>query len=137
MDYRVYHCLNLKLRLRQYPSIFLSLSYHKYYKVTSDKDIRNDFTILYVRDPILLNRWYTIFAISKPITHLSLLIIFLSWSSMRRRRWSQKSSEFIPMFFIIIIPIQLYWTYTRTVDIHKRQSAAKRKLQLEADKKET
>ena len=34
----------------------LSLSYHKYYKGTSDKDIRNDFTILYVRDPILLNR---------------------------------------------------------------------------------
>ena len=33
--------------------------------------------------------------------------------------------------------IQLYWTYTRIVNIHKRQSATKRKLQLEADKKET
>ena len=32
-------------------------------------------------------------------------------------------------------PIQLYWTYTRTVNIHKRQSATKRKLQLEVDKK--
>ena len=30
----------------------------KYYKGTSDKDIRNDFTIFYVGDPILLNRWY-------------------------------------------------------------------------------
>ena len=77
MDYWVYHCLNLKLRLRQYLSLLLSLSYHKHYKGTSDKDIRNDFTILYVRDPILLNRWYTMFAISKPITRLSLLLIFL------------------------------------------------------------
>ena len=34
-------------------------------------------------------------------------------------------------------PIQLYWTCTRTVNIHKRQSATKRKLQLEAYKKET
>ena len=77
MDYWVYHCLKLKLRLRQYLSLLLSLSYHKHYKGTSDKDIRNDFTILYVRDPILLNRWYTMFAISKPITRLSLLLIFL------------------------------------------------------------
>ena len=36
-----------------------------------------------------------------------------------------------------IFSIQLYLTYTRTVNIHKRQSATKRKLQLEADKKET
>ena len=53
VHYWVYHCLNLKLRLRQYPSTLLSLSYHKFYKGTSDKDIRNDFTILYVRYPIL------------------------------------------------------------------------------------
>ena len=49
VNYWVYHCLNLKLRLRQYPSTLLSLSYHKYYKGANDKDIRNDFTILYVR----------------------------------------------------------------------------------------
>ena len=91
LDYWVYQCLNLKLRLRQYPSTLLSLSYHKYYKGTNDKDIRNEFTILYVRDLILLNRWYTIFAISKPITRLSLLPILLSWSSMRRTRWPPKS----------------------------------------------
>ena len=91
VDYWVYHCLNLKLRLRQYPSNLLPLSYHKYYKGTNDKDIRNEFTILYVRDLILLNRWYTIFAISKPITRLSLLPILLSWSSMRRTRWPPKS----------------------------------------------
>ena len=45
LDHWVYQCLNLKLRLRQYPSTLLSLSYHKYYKETNDKDIRNDFTI--------------------------------------------------------------------------------------------
>ena len=95
VDYWVYHCLNLKLLLRQYPSTLLSLSYHKYYKRTNDKDIRNDFTILYVRDLILLNRWYTIFAISKPITRLSLLLILPSCSSMRRTRWPPKWSEFI------------------------------------------
>ena len=49
------------------------------------KKIRNEFTILYVRDPIFLNRWYTIFAISKPITRLSLLVIFLSWSCIEER----------------------------------------------------
>ena len=102
VDYCVYHCLNLKLRLRQNPSTLLSLSYHKYYKGTNDKDIRNDFTILYLRDPILLNRWYTIFAISKPITRLSLLLIFLSWSSMRRTRWPLKSSEFICRYLWVI-----------------------------------
>ena len=95
VDYWVRRCLNLKLRLRQYPSTLLWLSYHKFYIETSYKDIRNDFTILYVRDPILLNRWYKTFAISKPITHLSSLLIFLSWSSMRRTRWPPKSSEFI------------------------------------------
>ena len=36
-----------------------------------------------------------------------------------------------PLFFFF--SIQLYWTYTRTVNIHKRQSTTKRKLQLEAD----
>ena len=29
VDYWVYHCLNLKLRLRQYPLALLSLSYHR------------------------------------------------------------------------------------------------------------
>ena len=38
--------------------------------------------------------------------------------------------------FFFFFPIQLYWTYTRTVNIHKRQSTTKWKLQLEADKKE-
>ena len=96
LDYWVYQCLKLKLRLRQYPSTLLSLSYHKCYKGTNDKDIRNDFTILYVRDLILLNRWYTIFAISKPITRLSLLLIsWLPWISMQRMRWPPNSSEFI------------------------------------------
>ena len=98
LDYWVYQCLNLKLRLRQYPSTLLSLSYHKCYKETNDKDIRNDFTILYVRDLILLNRWYTIFAISKLITRLSLLQILLSWSSMQRTRWPPKSPEFISRY---------------------------------------
>ena len=46
----------MKLRLRQYPSLLLSLSYHRYYKGTSDKDIRNDFTILYVGYPFLGHR---------------------------------------------------------------------------------
>ena len=82
VDFWVYHCLNLKLRLRQYLSTLFnsSLSYHKYYKGTNDKDIRNDFTILYVRDLILLNTWYTIFAISKPITCLSLLLVIYRFS---------------------------------------------------------
>ena len=102
VDYWVRRCLNLKLRLRQYPSTLLWLSYHKFYIETSYKDIRNDFTILYVRDPILLNRWYKTFAISKPITHLSSLLIFLSWSSMRRTRWPPKSSEFICRYLWVI-----------------------------------
>ena len=81
-DFWVCHCLNLNLRLRQYPSTVFnsSLSYHKYYKGTNDKDIRNDFTILYVRDLILLNTWYTIFAISKPITCLSFLLLIYRFS---------------------------------------------------------
>ena len=56
LDYWVYQCLNLNLRLRQYPSTLLSLSYHKYYKETNDKDIRNDFTISYVRDLSQISR---------------------------------------------------------------------------------
>ena len=50
LDYWVCQCLNLNLRLGQYPSTLLSLSYHKCYKETNDRDIRNDFTISYVRD---------------------------------------------------------------------------------------
>ena len=91
VDYWIYHCLNLKLQLRQYPLTLLSLSYHKYYKGTNDKDMRNDFMILYIHDLTLL----TIFAISKPITRLSLLLTLLSWSSMQRMRWPPKLSEFI------------------------------------------
>ena len=56
LDYWVYQCLNLNLRLGQYPSTLLSLSYHKYYKGTNDKDIRNDFTISYVRDLSQISR---------------------------------------------------------------------------------
>ena len=56
LDYWVYQCLNLNLRLGQYPSTLLSLSYHKYYKETNDKDIRNDFTISYLRDLSQISR---------------------------------------------------------------------------------
>ena len=53
-------------------------------KGTSDKDIRNDFMILYVCDPILLNRGYN-YDLRKPITVLSLLLIFLSWPLCEER----------------------------------------------------
>ena len=41
------------------------------------------------------------------------------------------------VFLLFFFSIQLYWTYTRTVNIRKRQSTTKQKLRLKADKKET
>ena len=50
----------------------------------------------------------------------------------------QSETNHTSIYFFFSFPIQLYWAYTRTlVNIDKRQSATKWKLQLEADKKET
>ena len=73
--------------------------------------------------------------LTSPVRHKGLSTYFFNkilLNVMLQHLW-----KFVIKALFFLFPIQLYWTCTRTVNIHKRQSATKRELQLEAKKKET
>ena len=73
--------------------------------------------------------------LTSPVCHKGLSIYFFNkilLNVMLQHLW-----KFVIKALFFLFPIQLYWTCTCTVNIHKRQSATKRELQLEAKKKET
>ena len=71
--------------------------------------------------------------LTSPVHHKGLSTYFFNkilLNVMLQHLW-----KFVIKALFFLFPIQLYWTCTRTVNIHKRQSATKRELQLEAKKK--
>ena len=73
--------------------------------------------------------------LTSPVCHKGLSTYFFNkilLNVMLQHLW-----KFVIKALFFLFPIQLYWTCTRTVNIHKRQSATKRELQLEAEKQET
>ena len=71
--------------------------------------------------------------LTSPVRHKGLSTYFFNkilLNVMLQHLW-----KFVIKALFFLFPIQLYWTCTRTVNIHKRQSATKRELQLEAKKK--
>ena len=96
VDCWVYHCLNLKLWLQQYPLTLLSLSYHNFIKELGKKMLEMILRFYTYVIPSFKIDIIVIFAISKPIMYIPVLVTNIpSWFSMWRTRWPPKSSESI------------------------------------------
>ena len=96
VNYWVYHCLNLKLWLRQYPLTLLLLSYHNFIMELVKKILEMILRFYTYVIPSFKIDDIVIFAISKPIMYIPVLVTNIpSWFSMWRTRWPSKSSEFI------------------------------------------